>query len=699
MKPIYLASAGIAALLGICSPALAQIPTADPALSDIIIITASRIKTATKDTEAPEDQPVQGPDVTNLLSRIPGGARVGNGPLSGQAQYRGLFGERLNLRVDGQRFATGDPNLMDPAFHYAPSSLVAAMVIDRGVSPVSEGPGLAGGMDAMFKRIDFAAGPDVKVGYDLTADARTVDGSTSLGGIVGASNEDWRFNLLGSYEEGDDTRFPGGAIAGTSFERGVYGVSGGVRFDNHTLSLDLRRQNTGPTGTPPFPMDVIYFDTDFARAGYAVQLGEATLDASLSYVDVAHKMNNLTLRPAPSAAMQRESLASATTRSAEMSLRFPALTGELRLGFDGDDIDRDVIIINPTNAAFFLRNLPDIAERRLGGFAEWAGGLGPFESELGLRVDRHDTEAGLAATGPAVPAGPTNLANAFNAADRTHEDTTWDAVARLWTPADNGLSWRFTLARKTRAPGHVERFLWLPNNTSGGLADGNIYVGDLNIKPETALIAEAGLDYRTADAYVRPTVYIRQIDDYIQGVPFDSTPGVLNTPQEMVASMNGDPTPLRFANVDARLYGFDVDAGLALGGPWRVDAVASYVRGERRDIDDNLYRVAPPSLTVGLTYEQPTWSATVETQAVARQDNVSRTNSEVETAGYVLLNAYGAWTIRDGVRLSAGVENLLDHKYEDHLSGYNRIDGSDVPLGARLPGAGRGVFVRLGVAG
>lgn len=697
MKRPYLANAGAAALVAISMPAYAQNPSKDPALRDVVVVTASRTATPNTDAISPDGQPVQGPDITQLLSRIPGGARVGNGALSGQAQYRGLFGERLNLRVDGQRFASGGPNLMDPAFHYAPAPLVAAMVIDRGVSPVSEGPGLAGGMNAMFKRIDFADGPETTVGYDLTADARTVDDSTSVGGILGASTENLRFNLLGSYEKGDDTRFPGGRIAASSFERGVFGASGGVRFGDHTMTLDLRRQNTGPSGNPPFPMDMIYFDTDFARAGYSTSWGATRMNASVGYVDVNHLMNNLTLRPAPAAALQRASFAAATTRSADVSLSFPALSGELGIGLDGEDIDRNVTITNPTNLAFFIRSLPDITQRRLGAFAEWSGAIGPFESELGLRVDRHNAEAGLAVTGPAVPAGPANLANAFNASDRSHEDTTWDAVVRVWTPADDGFSWRFTLARKTRAPGHVERFLWLPNNTSGGLADGNIYVGNPAIKPETAWIAEAGFDYRTADAYLRPTIYLRQVDDYIQGVPFDATPGVLDTPQEMIAAMNGDSTPLRFANVDARLYGIDIDAGLALGGPWRVDAVVSYVRGKRRDLDDNLYRIAPPSLTAGLTYEQPAWSATVEAQAVARQNHVSLTNSEAQTPGYVLLNAFGNWAIRDGVRLSFGVENLLDHKYEGHLSGYNRIEGSDVPLGSRLPGAGRGAFVRLGV--
>ena len=291
------------------------------------------------------------------------------------------------------------------------------------------------------------------------------------------------------------------------------------------------------------------------------------------------------------------------------------------------------------------------------------------------------------------------VAAAFNASDRSTEDTTVDAVARIWTPERNGLSWRATLARKQAMPGYIQRFGWLPISASGGLADGNIYVGDLDLDPETALIAEAGFDYVTGNLYARPTVYVRQIDDYIQGVPYDDTPGTINSPVEMVANMNGDPTPLRWANVDARLYGFDMDFGYDFDGPLRLDSVLSYVRGERRDVDDNLYRVAAPSLTAGLTWEAANWSATFETRAVAEQDDVSLTNSEAASPGYVTLSLYGDWDVKDGVRLSAGVENLLDQVTRDHLSGYNRNGLGDVAPGTRVPGAGRGVFVRLSFVG
>jgi iron complex outermembrane receptor protein len=193
-------------------------------------------------------------------------------------------------------------------------------------------------------------------------------------------------------------------------------------------------------------------------------------------------------------------------------------------------------------------------------------------------------------------------------------------------------------------------------------------------------------------------LYVRQVDNYIQGVPFDATVGVADTLVEMVAASSGDPTPLRWDNVDARLYGFDLDAGYDFGGPLRVDGVLNYVRGERRDIDDNLYRIAAPNLTLGLTWDTQDWSATLEARAVAEQDEVSRTNSESATDGYVVLSAYGDWEIREGVRLAAGIENLLDHVYQDHLAGYNRNGFGDVPVGERIPGAGRGVFVRLSLS-
>lgn len=665
------------------------------ALHDVIIVTESRITAQTERRITGDNAPLHGSDVTHLAARIPGGARIGNGALSGQMQYRGLFGERLNLRVDGQHFSSGGPNLMDPVFHYAPAPLVEAVIIDRGISPVSAGPGLAGGADASFKRIAYAAGGDMAFDYDLTFGGRSINDGASGGGVAGWATDTWRFNLLGAQEEGSDSAFDGGTIGGSAFERGVYGASAGRKTQWGEVTLDMRRQNTGPSGTPPFAMDIHFVDTDFLRLGFNRQFGRYALAAHLHGNDVAHVMDNFSQRPEPESSKFRASFADATTKGTDVKLSFDAFDGDFEIGFDSVENTHHVTITNPNNAAFKVAPFPHIDMQRLGGFAEWHGALGRFNAQLGARIDAHDYRAGEASA-EGVMQGPISLATAFNAAARAGDDTTIDLVSRVWTPMQDGLSWRFTLAHKQKMPGYIQRFGWLPISASGGLADGNIYVGDLTLEKETALIAEVGVDYATPRSYVRPTLFIRRIDDYIQGTPVAASETLIRN----VAMMNGDSSPLQWTNVDARLYGFDMDMGYDFTGPLRLDAVVNYVRGERRDMDDDLYRIAPLNVTLGLTWEQPLWSMGLEARAVAAQKKVSATNDEQASGSYQLVSFFGDRRLSDRVKLAFGIENLLDEDYRDHLAGLNRngfgdVGTSDTGGTAQVPGAGRGLFVRL----
>ena len=119
------------------------------------------------------------------------------------------------------------------------------------------------------------------------------------------------------------------------------------------------------------------------------------------------------------------------------------------------------------------------------------------------------------------------------------------------------------------------------------------------------------------------------------------------------------------------------------------------MRGELRDIDDNLYRIAPPNTSVRLSYSAANWGASVESVLYASQDEVSDTNREKKSAGYGLINLAGNWQVLPSVQLAAGVENVFDKNYQDHLGGYNRVMNSDVEQGDRLPGYGRNLFARV----
>ena len=681
----------LAAVAANC-PAFAQ--TSDQIDGNIIIVTAQRTTALNLDREA-EEELATGPDAAAFIARQPGMALVDNGALSGQVQMRGLFGERIVLRINGQHFATGGPNAMDPAMHYAPMALVDRVEIARGASPVRDGPGLGGGVNAVLKQTRFGKAGVLSPQVDVSAQYRSVDDSISAGGMVGLANDRVRFGAIASWEQGDDMRIPRGRVGGTGFERAVYGVHAGLRAGPGAISLEYRRQDTGRSGNPPFAMDIIYFHTDFFRAGFEGELAsDLTLEAHADYSGVEHRMNNFALRPTPTMAATRQSDTYADTMGAGLSLRFGSSDRHIRIGGDFEAIDKGFMLYNPLSPTFFIHPLDRAKSDRIGAFAEARAALGIVDAELGFRVDRHGASTEAPRFGPGVPMGPANLARAFANADREWSGTSVDAALRF--SADLGeVTPRFTFAHKTRAPSLVERFAWLPTEASGGLADGNIYVGSSALKIEKAWLFEAGYDWKSDTAYARPLVYYRRLDDFIQGVPFDATPGVLDTPVEMVSAASGDATPLRFANVDAEIYGADIAFGTRIGGPLRLDGVASFVRGKRRDISDNLYRIAPANVRLSLAWEAERWSLTGEALAVAKQRKVSATNGEVRSQGYVTFNLFGHWILRDGLRLDAGVENLFDKYYTEHLAGYNRNSGSDVALGARLPGAGRSAFIRL----
>ncbi|MCJ9430115.1 TonB-dependent receptor [Kordiimonas marina] len=694
-----LALSALASSTMLSGAALAETPAADDGSNTLteILVVGARSADTTPTSESIKPNRMSAADAASIASGLPGGALINNGALSGQVQFRGLTGSRVDVTVDGQRFGSGGPNLMDPPLQYAPLPLVARLEISRSVGSVSNGPGLAGSVNAVYKKVDFSDGTTAEVSGDLSATARSADESVGLGGIVGAATNRWRVQMLGSYEDGGDMRFPGGRIANSFHKRATVGTGLGWRSEDgtHEVALDYRHQHVGATGNPPFAMDIEYFDSDFARAKYKGSYDSLSLEASVGYVNINHAMTNYLSRPAPDAMKQRRSVAAAETWTADLKLVKQTALGDIRFGGDFADNRHNLTITNPNNPDFFLNSFKGISMKRAGAYVEWYRDMGQAGYEAGVRYDHYSSSTDGASVGSAVPAMPAMLAMAFNKTDTNITHDLVDVVLQGWYSLNDSIKLRGTLARKNRAPGYVEQYAWLPTAASGGLADGNIYVGDLNLKAETAYVAEVGLDYASDRFYARPTIFYRDIKNFIQGVAYDDTPGVVDSMVEMVAAMNGDMTPLRFANVDAKLYGFDMDMGVTLTQHLHMDGSFSYVRGEREDIDDNLYRIAPARGTVSLTYEGGDWYVRGESRFAAAQNKVSATNSEAKTAGYAIFNLYAGWWVGSNVKLTAGVENLFNRYYEDHLAGYNRISNSDVALGARLPGAGTNAFLSV----
>lgn len=641
---------------------------------------------------APDLAAVNQPDVAELLKDVPGGALNRNGSVTGIAQYRGLFGDRVNVLVDGVNMVGAGPNAMDTPLSHLSRQQLASLQVIRGIAPVSSGVETLGGSIITNSRGgDFGESGVFRSQLQGGLAAAQVNESAAASLMAAYANNTHKLFADASLEKGDDSEFPGGEVRPTGFDRARYALGYGYRRESNELMLKLASHRTGASGTPSLPMDIRYADSDVARLGYHWTMAEQQWNLQLSHSRNDHVMTNFDLRPRMMGMPTRLATAEASGSSLRIDTALAALGGELQLGLDAQLAKHDTVITDPNNPMFKVDNFNDVERNLFSGFAEWQGGIGGgWNAEIGLRVTQTQMDAGQVASSMAAMMPPVKmLVDRFNQADRSQDDTNFDWVLQFDHKLGSHSQLIAGLARKTRAPSYQERYLWLPLESTGGLADGNRYVGNINLDSEVSHQLELGLDWHQGQIWAAPRLFYREVSDYIQGTPATDATVI------MVSTNNGDATPLQFNNVDATLYGADLSYGANLATQWRLNGVLSYVRGERDDISDNLYRIYPLNGSLGLTYHRDSWSVTAQSQFAAGQDKLSATNDEQATSGYAVYNLFGHYDLNDKLSLQGGVSNLFDREYAEHTAGINRVMGSDVPMRSRVPNAGRGVYAGL----
>ncbi len=638
------------------------------------------------------------PDVARLLARAPGAAVNSNGPLTGIPQYRGMYGSRIATALDGASLAPSGPNWMDPPLSYAVSGQLEALEIYRGIAPVSVAQeSIGGAIEARTLRGEFGTGREMELSGRVIGSAQSASEAYHLQGALFAANQSHRVKVAAMAESGNDAAFNGGDILPTQYERERYDLGYGWRTGDHQVQVDYGYNDTGDAGTPALPMDIRYIRGDLYRLGYQFS-GNTPVALTVFGSDLDHGMTNFHLRGAPPAANWRRNEASSDNVGFKASVERPHERGLWRVGVDGFSETHQSDISNPNNAMFFVDNFNDAEREVLGAFIErdarWTDNL---RTEFGLRYNRVAMDADEVDATPARMMPPAAaLRDAFNAADRGQTDHNIDFVARGWYSVNDESSFYLGVARKSRSPSYQERYLWLPLEATAGLADGNTYTGNINLDPEVSHQVEAGLDFSNNRLTLSPRVFYSRIDDYIQGTASTNMPAVMFV--RMMNANNGtdNPDPLMFDNVDAAIYGADLDWTLSLTGSWSLSGLVNYTRGERRDgKDDNLYRIAPFNTTLRLHYTTGDMSVTLENEYWAEQDDVSAAQREKQSDDYALVNLHASWSGIAGVTMSAGVNNLFDRDYRNHLAGYNRAANDDLARGERLPGEGINLFARL----
>jgi len=642
-------------------------------------------------------------DNSDLLRLFPGGNRNSNGPLTRISQYRGLFGAQNNVSIDGLAYTAGGPNWMDSPLSSIPRSLTQSVTLHRGLGSVAMiEEGLGGSIGISSRQGEFSSSPAWSPYGVAEAGYGSNTSGTYASAFVGLRNRDNWMDVSASLDRGDDYEFADGEVASTKYDRRQYRLGYGHLFTAAEISLAAVINRTGDSGTPALPMDIRYVDSEQFNFGLETPAGDGVLNFRINTLSVEHLMDNFTLRPPPSNSMGmkmvRQTVAIGDSLGFKLSHELELSGYDLQFGVDGRQEEHDADITNPENGEFYITNFNDVQRDRVGAFMVSAGKAGPWDFEAGIRYNRVAMSAGEVGGNLALmmqnpqQGRLDELADAFNKADRNIKDDQWSGMLKVSRNLSGTTRLNLGLGRKVRSPSYQERYLWLPMEATAGLADGRTYIGNIDLKPESSNEATAGVEWSTDTFQFTPEVFYRDIRNYIQGIPSTNKTAI------MFAMMMNGRMPLQFANVDAEMYGIDMGYEWQLSGAWLLRGNVSYVRGKRTDIRDNLYRIAPLSSFFELMYVRERYFISVENVAASRQDKVARYNNEQETAGWGIINLRAGVELSDAVNVGLGVENLFDKAYQDHLGGYNRVIGSDVPLGERLYSKGRNFYLSLNVA-
>lgn len=663
-------------------------------------------------------------DPAKLMNQVPGGAATNNGPLTGQIQYRGMFGPRINVRVDGMLIHGGGPNWMAPPLHHIPAGLMEELVVEQGIPSISTGGGIGGAATALWKRPEYSIGSDWEFTGDTELAFGSVDEGTSASGIFGLASDSQRAYLVGSLDEGDNYESARGEVMATRYKRAVYGVGYGFRQGPHELNLHAHRIATEDTGTPSLPMDIDWFETEVWNAAYTTEINNIGFEVRVYGSEIDHGMSNYLLRQTPDFSSlplppfagddKRMVLTDSEESGFKLAVDWSLGGGTAVVGIEGKDATHNATVYDPDFAPFFVNNFNNTEVDSLSWFTEWSANVTEdLYLEAGIRAEEVEMSTGVVDAFPArlvdmnpsmwpmgtPPRAVWMLRENFNGSSRSNNDNNLDWVLKSRYQATGNLVVELGFAQKTRSPIYQERYLWIPLEANAGIGDGNNYVGNPDLEPEESRQIELGLDWDLGDVYFSPRFYRRKVDDYIQGVPAMNMAVV-----GVSTNANGDPTPLKFANTDAEFTGVDLTGGLRINTNWRFEVIASTVKGKREDVNDNLYRVAPDSARLSFYYETADFSGKLEHVLTANQDRLSATNTNdpgnpnnsfAQTGGYSLTNLYLTWLMNENLVISAGAENIFDVDYVDHLTGFNRVINSVIPQGSRMYGQGRNFFGRL----
>ena len=621
---------------------------------DEVVVTAIHDQSAVQVVTDPKipRQPVPASDAADYLQTIPGFSAVRSGGTNGDPVFRGQFGSRLPLLTNGMQMLGACPGRMDTPSSYIAPETFDVLTLIKGPQTVLWGPGASAGVVRFEReRPDFAAGPVNFTANLLGASAGRNDQNADLA----AGNDQFYARISANHSHGQDYKDGDGTSIPSGWNKWNADAALGWTPDADTLVELSAGAGDGWARSAARGMD----GTQFRRDSLGLRLQKQNITPWLSKVEAQiyrneadHLMDNFQRRPLPPGKMAMASNVKRVVTGGRIAATLqptPALTADIGL-----DLQRNTHEGRSGMGMSYL-NKPWVRDAKfanLGLFSELRWQAAPSTLWVGgLRLDRAQ-------------------AWDYRNPASTHK--------RDESALPSGfVRWEQTLASGATTYvglGHVQRFPDYWELISGKA--GNVFA---TLEPEKTTQLDVGANWKGQNWQFWTSAYAGMVRDFIL---FDYA-----------------SNPSKARNIDARTAGFELGGSYKLAPAWTAQATVAYTWGSNRSDGTALPQMPPLEARLGLDYAQGPWTAGALWRLVAAQHRYTQDQGNVvgrdmgASSGFGVLSLHASYRVQRQLKITVGVDNLLDKTYAEHLNLAGNA-GFGFPANTRLNEPGRALWLR-----
>lgn len=600
----------------------------------------------------------------DILKRFDGVTLMRRANFALEPSIRGLSYGQISTTIDGMKIFHACVDRMDPVTGYVEVENLETIEVAQGAYDLSNAS--VGGSINMVTQKPHSTDTffqETEIGYESASALRRIRsalnftlGSTSIRGSFSVKKAD-------DFYAGDNKK-----ILNSGYKKHNYAL--GIKHffnENHNLYLNYIGDFASDIGYPALLMDATDTKTHIFSSHYTWNQVSQTwrnFNVKLYFNSVKHWMDDYSRDVTKRSVMKDMYMPMygfSKTTGAQLGITYvPSNTQYLNLKLEWYQLHAfaDMLMesIFPNVSDMYLYNIGDMKEQNFAFIADYNMQLAHnWLMRINSRTDV--TYRDLYNTD-----GKNQLlASTAAKSTKVNKAITSGSLSFAYKSEKRGT---FTLktAFANRLPSHIENYSFFTYN----LLDDFFYNGSPDLKPEKSVQSDISWQFSRKQLHIKTTLFYNHLTDYIAGKKVDKETKI-------------------YTNYSAAyLSGLELNAAYNIDSNLTLKTTVNYTYGYNNSLSEPLPYVAPLSIHSALQYQYNNlWLELTLLHNTAQKQIAHKSTVEDKTAQFTTAHMRARYKIGMGFELKAGVENMFDRNYHEHLSINN------------LPSLGRNLYFGL----